>query len=98
VGVLFFAAGLSFGQTAAGKPAFEVASVRPSAPLDMQKLAAQMQAGTLPRMGAHVDGSRAEYDYMSLKDRWRKRKKRRRTGHRAGVAGQRAIRYCGEDS
>ncbi len=68
MGVLYCAAGLSFGQTAAGKPAFEVASVRPSAPLDMQKLAAQIQAGSMPRMGAHVDAARAEYDYMSLKD------------------------------
>ena len=68
VGVLYCAAGLSFGQTAAGKPTFEVASVRPSAPLDMQKLAAQIQAGSMPRMGAYVDAARAEYDYMSLKD------------------------------
>jgi uncharacterized protein (TIGR03435 family) len=65
---VFLAAGSSFGQTAVGKPAFEVASVRPSAQLDMQKLAAQMQAGNMPRMGAHVDAERAEYDYMSLKD------------------------------
>jgi uncharacterized protein (TIGR03435 family) len=58
----------AFGQTAAVTPAFEVASVRPSAPIDMAKLVAQMQAGKMPRLGAHVDGSRAEYNYMSLKD------------------------------
>ena len=34
----------------------------------MSKLAVQMQAGKMPRFGAHVDGSRAEYDYMSLKE------------------------------
>jgi uncharacterized protein (TIGR03435 family) len=64
----FFCAGLSYGQTAPGNLAFEVASVRPSQPLDVSKLAAQMQAGKMPRFGPHVDGSRAEYDYMSLKD------------------------------
>jgi uncharacterized protein (TIGR03435 family) len=34
----------------------------------MAKLAAQVQAGKMPRFGARVDGSRAEYTYMSLKD------------------------------
>src|ERR1039458_8122346 len=53
---------------AAGKLESDVASVRPSAPLDVQKLAADMQAGHMPRMGAHVDGLLAEYNYMSLKD------------------------------
>jgi uncharacterized protein (TIGR03435 family) len=56
------------GQATQGKPAFEVASIRPSAPMDMSKLAVQMQAGKMPKFGAHVDGSRAEYDYMSVKD------------------------------
>src|SRR5664279_2020493 len=51
-------------QAAPGKLAFEVASIRPSAPLDMAKLAAQVQAGKMPRFGARVDGSRAEYTYM----------------------------------
>jgi len=55
-------------QPGPGKPAFEVASIRPSAPLDMAKLAAQVQAGKMPRFGARVDGSRAAYTYMSLKD------------------------------
>ena len=48
--------------------AFEVATIRPSAPLDMSKLAADAQAGKMPRFGAHIDGSRADYTYMSLKD------------------------------
>lgn len=61
-------AGAQGQQAAQGKPAFEVASVRLSAPLDMATLAAQMQAGKLPRFGAHVDGLRAEYNYMSLRD------------------------------
>jgi uncharacterized protein (TIGR03435 family) len=78
-GVLFvmalgmLAAGVAQGQTeqaqaAPGKLAFEVASIRPSAPLDMSKLVVQMQTGKMPRFGARVDGSRAAYTYMSLKD------------------------------
>jgi uncharacterized protein (TIGR03435 family) len=66
--VLAVAAAVAMGQPAPGKPAFEEASVRMSTPLDMTTLAVQMQAGKLPRFGAHVDGARAEYTYMSLKD------------------------------
>jgi uncharacterized protein (TIGR03435 family) len=47
---------------------FDVATVRPSAPLDMAKLQADMQAGHMPNFGPHVDASRATYNYMSLKD------------------------------
>jgi uncharacterized protein (TIGR03435 family) len=66
--VLLFGGGAGFGQAVAGKLAFDVATVRPSAPLDFAKLAADMQAGKMPRMGAHVDASRAEYNYMTLKE------------------------------
>lgn len=58
-------AGTTLAQT---KPEFEVASIKPSAPLDMAKMAADMQAGKMPRMGVHIDGSQAEYIYLSLKD------------------------------
>src|ERR1035438_6100260 len=63
----------AFGQTAAADAAaanltFDVASVRPSAPLDMAKLQADMQAGKMPNFGMHLDGLRAEYNYMSLKE------------------------------
>jgi hypothetical protein len=60
------------GQAAPSNPntphAFDVATVKPAAPLDFQKLAADFQAGKMPRMGPHVDSSRAEYIYMSLKE------------------------------
>jgi len=52
----------------AAKAEFDVASVRPSPPVDMQKMAADMQAGKMPNFGAHVNGLRAEYNYMTLKD------------------------------
>jgi len=67
----------SSGTAAQGQPAppnpnaphaFDVATVKPAAPLDFQKLAADFQAGKTPRLGPHVDSSRAEYIYMSLKE------------------------------
>jgi uncharacterized protein (TIGR03435 family) len=67
----------SYGQAAqasaavlssAARPTFEVATVRPSAPLDMQKIAADIQAGKMPKVGMHVIGLRAEYNYLTLKD------------------------------
>jgi uncharacterized protein (TIGR03435 family) len=56
---------VALAQTA---PTFEVASIRPAAPLDMAKVAAGIQAGQMPRIGPHVDGARAEYTYMALKE------------------------------
>ncbi len=61
---LAWAAALAVAQT---KPAFEVASIRP-AELDMAKLAAQVQSGGMPRIGPRVDGARAEYILMALRD------------------------------
>jgi uncharacterized protein (TIGR03435 family) len=65
---LLLAAGTASGQTASSNLAFEVATVKPAPPLDMAKLAAQAQAGRMPRFGAHVDGAQAVYTYMSLKE------------------------------
>jgi uncharacterized protein (TIGR03435 family) len=48
--------------------AFEVASIKPAAPLDMMKVAADVQAGHMPKVGPHVDAARAEYTYMALKE------------------------------
>lgn len=56
------------GQAQAPKLAFEVATVKASAPLDMQRLAAELQSGKMPNFGARVKGLRAEYTYMTLKD------------------------------
>ena len=49
-------------------PTFEVATIKPAAPLDRMKMAAAIQAGQMPKIGPHVDRSRAEYTFMSLKD------------------------------
>ena len=51
---------------AAGK-SFDVATVKPAAPVDFAQIRANMQAGKMPRLGPHVDASRAEYIYMTLK-------------------------------
>jgi uncharacterized protein (TIGR03435 family) len=55
------------GSTAHGQ-AFDVATVKPAAPLDMAKIAAAMQAGQSPKLGPHIEGSHAEYTYMPLRD------------------------------
>src|SRR5260370_25151988 len=49
-------------------PTFEVATIKPAAPLDRMKIAAGIQAGQMPKIGPHVDRARAEYTYMALKD------------------------------
>lgn len=61
-GLVLAAAG-AFGQAA---KTFDVATVKLSPPLDVQKLAAQMRAGQMPNFGAHLDGLRAEYNYMTM--------------------------------
>ena len=53
---------------AASDLTFDVASVRPSAPLDMMKVAMDMQAGKMPNWGAHINGLLAEYNYLRLRD------------------------------
>lgn len=47
---------------------FDVATVKPAAPLDMQRLAADVQAGRMPKMGPEIGATRATYTYMSLAD------------------------------
>lgn len=64
---LLFVAAIGLAQSTAA-PTFEVASVRRSS-LDMVKLATQVRTtGQMPRIGAHVDGARAEYIFMGLKE------------------------------
>lgn len=53
-----------FAQT---KPTFEVATVKPAAPMDQAKMMAALQAGGKLPYGANVDSRRAEYTYLDLK-------------------------------
>ena len=53
---------------AASDLTFDVASVRPSAPVDMAKVAADMRAGKMPNFGMHLNGLRAEFIYLTLRD------------------------------
>jgi len=73
--LLLLVCGVALAQTpaaatapAASNVTFDVASVKLSPPLDMQKLQADMQAGKMPNFGMHLDGLRAEYNYMSFKE------------------------------
>jgi len=65
--IFLFACSIASGQAPKAKLAFDVATVKPSPPLDPQKIASDMAAGKMPRMGAHVTASRAEYIQMPLK-------------------------------
>jgi uncharacterized protein (TIGR03435 family) len=54
----------TFAQT---RPAFEVATIKPSAPMDQAKLLAAIQGGGKLPVGANIDSHRAEYMYCDLK-------------------------------
>ena len=54
----------AFAQT---RPAFEVATIKPSAPMDQAKMLAAMQSGGKMPVGANIDSHRAEYLYLDLK-------------------------------
>jgi uncharacterized protein (TIGR03435 family) len=54
----------AFSQT---KPSFEVATIKPSQPLDQAKLIAALQSGGKMPVGANIDAHRAEYLYLDLK-------------------------------
>ena len=62
--VAVFAGTAVFAQT---KPAFEVATVKPSPPMDMVKVAAAVQAGGKMPIGANIEYPRAEYRYLDLR-------------------------------
>jgi uncharacterized protein (TIGR03435 family) len=64
---LLFLSGAALAQAPAAAKSFDVATIKPSAPLDFAKLRADAQAGKLPRLGPHIDASRAEYIYMTPK-------------------------------
>jgi len=64
---------LSAGTIAAQTPAasgvsFEVASIKPAAPLDPVKIAQQMQQGIPPHVGMKIDNARVDIGYMSITD------------------------------
>jgi uncharacterized protein (TIGR03435 family) len=62
-----FASGVALAQTPPAVRSFDVATVKPSAPLDIARIRADAQAGKMPRFGPHIDASRAEYIYMTPK-------------------------------
>ena len=66
--IFILAAGAAPGQTPTTNTGFEVATVKSSPPLDRAKMAAEIQAGRMPRFGPHVSLSQAEYNFMLLRD------------------------------
>ena len=54
----------AFSQT---KPSFEVATIKPSQPMDQAKLLASLQSGGKLPIGANIDSGRAEYLYVDLR-------------------------------
>ena len=54
----------AFGQ---GKPEFEMATIKPAAPLDTARMMAALQSGGQMPIGPHIGAHRAEYLYMNLK-------------------------------
>src|SRR6185437_14776317 len=55
---------IAFGQT---RPSFEVASIRPSAPIDQAKMMAAIQKGEKLPLGATITSTRAEYLGLDLR-------------------------------
>jgi uncharacterized protein (TIGR03435 family) len=66
--VLMLPADAALAQTPSINTRFEVATVKPSPPLDRAKVAQEIQAGKMPRFGPHVTLSQAEYNFMLLRD------------------------------
>jgi uncharacterized protein (TIGR03435 family) len=61
---LAFAPIFALAQT---KPTFDVATIKPAAPMDQARLIAAVQGGGKLPVGANIDGLRAEYTYLDLK-------------------------------
>lgn len=71
----FIFSGISFAQStpatspaAPASPTFDVATIKPSAPIDQAKMLADLRAGQMPKIGPRVEGLLAEYNYMALRD------------------------------
>src|SRR6185312_6523993 len=56
---------LAAAASAQPRPAFEAATVRPSAPIDQATMMNMIRAGKVP-LGAHISATRAEYTYLDL--------------------------------
>ena len=64
--LLLFASAIARGQAPQSKLAFDVATVKPAAPLDPAQLAADIKAGRMPKVGQQIDATRATYTYTQL--------------------------------
>jgi uncharacterized protein (TIGR03435 family) len=60
------ASGALRGQAPQSKFTFDVATIKPAAPLDTAQMAADMKAGRMPKVGQQIDATRATYTYTQL--------------------------------
>jgi uncharacterized protein (TIGR03435 family) len=64
--LLLFAPPFAQGQAPQSKFTFDVATIKPAAPLDTAQMAADMKAGRMPKIGQQIDATRATYTYTQL--------------------------------
>jgi uncharacterized protein (TIGR03435 family) len=64
--LLLFASATASGQAPQAKLSFDVATIKPAAPLDTAQIAADMHAGRMPKIGQQIDATRATYTYEPL--------------------------------
>jgi uncharacterized protein (TIGR03435 family) len=62
------ASNVGVAQATSDRKVFDVATVKPAAPLDLHQMAADVQAGRMPKVGPQINASRASYTYMSLSE------------------------------
>jgi len=64
--LLLFASAIARGQAPQSKLTFDVATIKPAAPLDTAQMAADMKAGRMPKIGQEIEATRATYTYTQL--------------------------------
>jgi uncharacterized protein (TIGR03435 family) len=64
--LLLFVSPIARGQAPHSKLTFDVATIKPAAPLDTAQMAADMKAGRMPKIGQQIDATRATYTYTQL--------------------------------
>ncbi len=64
--LLAFASGAASGQAPQSKFTFDVATIKPAAPLDQAQMVVDMRAGKMPKVGQEIDATRATYTYTQL--------------------------------
>ena len=59
--LLVVASGAASGQAPQSKFTFDVATIKPAAPLDQAQMIADVRAGKMPKVGPEMEDTRAAY-------------------------------------